>query len=188
MGQPAGHGEAALRGAIAEGGPSLLPQLLQLSWALEPGALWGPVGSLPAPSLPPSLRWGRGIEQAPGNARPWCGRGWAGPLLSSAPRGSPARCGRNSGEGGHLARHDLCPGPGRPAAPSPVVPRSPSHLNHSFPRPLNSWCFQGNYLMNQQCGDCGGGMGLPPSAGPPGTEGTCGAAEPPAAPPTPTPH
>lgn len=48
MGQPGGHGEASLRGAI-EGGPSLLPQLLQLSWA--PGA-WGSVGPSGVPACP----------------------------------------------------------------------------------------------------------------------------------------
>lgn len=48
----------ALRGTIDKGGASLLPQLLQLSWAL--GA-WGSVGpgGVPAhPSPPTSLRWG----------------------------------------------------------------------------------------------------------------------------------
>lgn len=86
------------------------------------------------------------------------GRGWACPLLSSEPRGFPARCGHNSGERGHLARRDLCPSPAGLQPPAQWPPEAPSRLNHSFPHPLNSWCFQGNYLMNQQCGDCGGGM------------------------------
>lgn len=54
MGQPGGHGEAALGGAIDQGDPSHLPQLPQLSWASrKPGALWGRVGSRPAPPHPP---------------------------------------------------------------------------------------------------------------------------------------
>lgn len=106
---------------------------------------WSPVGSLPA-----SLWWrcGPGIEQSPGNARPW----WEGLGLSLTILGAlrhPCKVWPAQREGRHLARHDLYPSLGGGA---------PSHLSHSSPHTRNSWCFQGNYLMNQQCGDCGGRM------------------------------
>lgn len=180
MGQPAGHGETALRGAIAEGGPPSAPaapaQLGRRSLGLC-GALWGPCLPLPAPQ-PVVWLW-PSPEQAPGDARPrW--EGLACPSLSSegSLQGVAITAGRRTpGQARPL------PSPGRPAAPpAPVAPAAPSRINHSSSHPPNSWCFQGNYLMNQQCGDCGGRTARErplPALGPLGTEGTRGPVGPP---------
>lgn len=124
MGQPRGHGEAALRGAIDQGAPRPPPRIPTATAQLgiqKPGALrWG---VLACPSLPTSRRWscgpvtGRHLEMlGPG------GRCQACPSLSSEPPGVPARCGCHSREGGHLARHNLCPRWGKlqPPPPPPV--------------------------------------------------------------------
>ena len=172
MGQPAGHGEAALRGAVEEGGPSLLPQLLQLSWA--PGSLrlcgaqWGP-----CPPPPRPLACGGAEALSRHLEMPGLGVGGIGP----APHYPQSPEGSLQGVAITVGREDTWPGTTfapaqaglRPPAQWP--PAAPSHLNHSFPHPLNSWCFQGNYLMKQQCGDCGGGMGLSPSTRPTGHGG-----------------
>lgn len=191
MGQPQGHGEAALRGALDQGGPSPPFQLRRSAGQARSlglcGAGWGPGLPLPthqpAGELWPQPRLADTWKCQPPHSPPQ--RVWACPSLSSEPPGVPARCSHHGREGGHLARHDLWPSPGRLRRPLPSGPHSPPHgLNQSSPHPPNSWCFQGNYLMNQQCGGCGGGMAAEraflPALGPPGTEGTCGAAEPPA--------
>lgn len=74
---------------------------------------WSPVGSLPA-----SLWWrcGPGIEQSPGNARPW----WEGLGLSLTILGAlrhPCKVWPAQREGRHLARHDLYPSLGLLAVP-----------------------------------------------------------------------
>lgn len=113
------------------------------------------------------------------------GRSWLASSLSS----------KGSLQGVGATARRKTPGQARPlpspgqacSAPRPVAPAAPSRLNQSSCHPLNSWCFQGNYLMNQQCGDCGGRMAgnKPlPRLDPPGIEGTCRTAEPPA----PLPH
>lgn len=122
VGQP--EAMERLRGAADEGGPSrpLPTAAAQLG---EPGA-WGSVGPSGVPRLllpahQPAVGPGPGSRQAPGNARPWW-EGWACPSLSSEPPGVPARCGHHSREGGHLARDDLCPSPGRLQQPPQVAP------------------------------------------------------------------
>lgn len=88
MGQPAGHGEAAL------GRPSLRPACPNSAGPPGPGAL---LGSLPPPTPPASLRWGCGPALSRHLEMPGPGeRGW--PILPSILGGVPARCGRPSRE------------------------------------------------------------------------------------------
>lgn len=58
-----------------------------------------------------------------------------------------------------------------PLAQWSLLPRQP--LYQPSPHPGNSWCFQGNYLTDQQCRDCGGRAAregaLFPVLGPQGT-------------------
>ena len=180
MGRPAGRGEAALRGAVAGGGPPSAPaapaQLGRRSLGLC-GAPWGPCLPLPAPQ-PVVWLWpspDRHLEM-PGPG----GRGWPAPHYPQ----------RGSLQGVAITAGRRTPGQARPlpspgqacSAPGPVALAAPSRINHSSSHPPNSWCFQGNYLMNQQCGDCGGrtARNRPlPVLGPLGTEGTRGPVEPP---------
>lgn len=132
MGQPAGHGEAALRGALAEGGPPSAPaapaQLGRRSLGLC-GALWGP---LPAPPRPPSLWCGCGPAlsrhlEMPGPG----GRGWPAPHY---PQRGPCKVWPSQPGGGHLARRDLCPPQEGLQRPRPSGPRSPQpHQSLIFP-------------------------------------------------------
>lgn len=160
MGQPGGHGEAALRGTIGEGGPSLPPSPT-VPAQLGPGSLglcgaqWCPYRPLPAHQ--PAVGPRPGIEQAPGNARPW----WEGlGLPLTVLRALRVPCKVWPSQWG-----ERTPGQARPlpqlgqacSAPRPSGPCSPQPPQSLIsPHPLNSWRFQGNYLMNQQCGDCGG--------------------------------
>lgn len=122
MGQPAGHGDTALRGAVAEGGPPSAPaapaQLGRRSLGLC-GALWGPCLPLPAPQ-PVVWLW-PSPEQAPGDARSrW--EGLACPSLSSegSLQGVAITAGRRTpGQARPL------PSPGRPAAPPARWPSQP---------------------------------------------------------------
>lgn len=90
------------------------PHLPQLAGLPEPGAL---LGSLPTPAHQPAVGCAcpEQVPEKPGPSK----RGWPIP-----PEGSckvwPSQ------PGGHLARCDLCPHPGRPAAPPARGPADPS--------------------------------------------------------------
>lgn len=194
MGQPGGHGEAALRGAIDQGGPSRSSQLPQLSWASQkPGAPGGRVGSWPAPPHPPArggavarhLRADTWKCQAPG------GRGWACPLtVLRAPRGPckvwpPRQGGRTPGQARPL------PQPGQAAAPPaqwPPWPPSPPQSVISPPSEQlvlpgklpNESTMQGLWRRN------GSRVGFSPSARPTGHRGHLRGSRAPCPPPPPT--
>lgn len=142
-----------------EGGPSF-PNCLLSAGPTEPGLCVSP------PSPQPS----HCIEQTPGNARPW----WAGPDLSLAvlegPR-VPSGCGHCKSKWGDTWPSVQLGQAKAPLAQWSLLPRQPLH--QPSPHPGNSWCFQGNYLTDQQCRDCGGRAtregALFPVLGPQGT-------------------
>jgi hypothetical protein len=96
---------------------------------LPPAAGPASPGLCGAPTAPPTGQPGVGrwpcIKLTPGNTKPW----WEEldlPLTVLKPPGFPARCGHYSGEGGHLARRDLCLAhPGKPAVPPAQWPLQP---------------------------------------------------------------
>lgn len=144
---------------------------------------------LPTPQ-PETELWPGIIRQTPGNVRPRWERLGLPLTVLRAPRGPckvwpPGQGGRTPGQARPL------PQPGQAAAPLPSGPHSPPNcLNQSSPNPPNSWCFQGNYLMNQQCGDLwrqnGSRVGFSPSTRPTGHRGHLWGSRAPCPPPPPT--
>lgn len=116
----------------SRGRPSLRPSRPSSAGPLEPGALWGPVGSPACPSPPPSLWCGCGPAlsrhlEMPGPG----GRGWPAPHY---PQRGPCKVWPSQPGGGHLARRDLCPPQEGLQRPRPSGPRSPQpHQSLIFP-------------------------------------------------------
>lgn len=140
-----------------EGGPSF-PNCLLSAGPSKPGLCLSP----PSPQ-PHSRLASLCFEQTPGMPGPG-GRGQTFPWLSLKAQGFPQGVVTATASGGYLAQLGQAKAP---LAQWSLLPQQPSS------HPGNSWCFQGNYLTDQQCRGCGGRAAregaLFPVLGPPGT-------------------
>lgn len=198
MGQPRGHGEAALRGALDQGDPSPpLPTAL-LSWAgQKPGALWGRVGSRPAPPPPPARRGAvapalsaRHLEMPAPPPLP-AAEGLGLPLTVLGAPGGPCKVrppwqgGRTPGQARPLAQ------PGQAAAPPTQWPPQPPSPPQSVISPPSEQLVLPGKLPNESTmrglwRRNGCGAGFSPSARPTGHRGHLWGSRAPCSPPPPT--